>query len=135
MTLAGEPQTFAIDDVYVFIAERDGVEGVPATRQKGLDGQVMLLPMVCTEVSQIADYKPIAEKMAEQMGPIRLVRFGRAETIEVLGEVAEEEAPPPVVVHCLGGCGQRLFNEMIERGYCRGCVPKDDDLPISGSRA
>lgn len=126
------PPTYS--EIFAFVATmQDGMEGIPMVRQRAQDGTMMVSPLLAVDIEQLPEMHQIAEKMVANTGePLELIRFSVREHVEWVGQDPDEEPepePPAPIVHCLGDCGQRLFGDMIGRGYCRGCVPKDADLP------
>jgi hypothetical protein len=76
-------QGMAIEAIYAWVVtEPDGGEGVAGANIPSLGGMV---PLVGADMDRIKSLRPYAEELRELSGyPVRLVRFGSREDLEVL---------------------------------------------------
>lgn len=70
-----------IDQMFAFVAlDKDGTEGVVATMKEGV-----YYPLVGADMERVESLKPMAEKLAEQLGvPVTLLKFSVREEIETI---------------------------------------------------
>jgi hypothetical protein len=72
-----------IDQMYAFVVtDDDHTEGVV-----GFYSESGWLPMVGADMAMVEKLRPIAEKIAAELGkPVRLLKFTSREEIEVIGQ-------------------------------------------------
>lgn len=73
--------TKRVDEMFAWVVEDDGTEGVPAF--PGPNG--MVFPMMGADMERMASLRPIAEEIAEKLDkPITLLKFTTREEVEVI---------------------------------------------------
>lgn len=83
--------TRRLEEIYVFITENDGAEGVAAYRDLRKN---QLMPMIASTQEKLEELQTIAQDLVgmDPTKPIRIVRFSQREDI---AEVVAEESDQP----------------------------------------